>query len=59
MHRADGLTLAEALERCDIVRPGVNEAAELLTTRLEGRIAVDFETARRLFTLICALHWRG
>ena len=28
--RADGLTLAEALERCDIVRPGVNEAAELL-----------------------------
>ncbi len=30
VHRADGLTLAEALECCDIVRPGVNEAAELL-----------------------------
>jgi uncharacterized protein (UPF0262 family) len=36
-----------------------NEAAELLKARLEGKIAVDFDTARRLFTLICVLHIRG
>jgi uncharacterized protein (UPF0262 family) len=29
-----------------------------MRTRLEGRIALDFETARRLFTLVCALHQR-
>jgi len=27
--------------------------------RLEGKIEVDFDTARRLFTLVCVLHWRG
>jgi uncharacterized protein (UPF0262 family) len=35
-----------------------NEGAELLTARLAGRIEIDFETARRLFTLVCALHQR-
>jgi uncharacterized protein (UPF0262 family) len=35
-----------------------NEGSELLRERLAGKIAVDSETARRLFTLICALHWR-
>lgn len=35
-----------------------NEGAELLAERLKGRIDVDFETARRLFTLVCALHQR-
>ena len=33
-----------------------NEAAELLMERLDGKIDVDFDTARRLFTLICVLH---
>jgi uncharacterized protein (UPF0262 family) len=33
-----------------------NEAAELLNECLEGKIAMDFDTARRLFTLICVLH---
>ena len=47
------------VQAIDMGRRGLhNEAAELLTTRLEGRIAVDFETARRLFTLVCALHQR-
>jgi len=47
------------VQAIDMGRRGLhNEAAELLTTRLEGRIAVDFETARRLFTLIAALHQR-
>jgi uncharacterized protein (UPF0262 family) len=27
--------------------------------RLKRKVAVDFETARRLFTLICVLHWKG
>jgi uncharacterized protein (UPF0262 family) len=36
-----------------------NEGAELLAKTLEAKFSVDFETARRLFTLICALHVRG
>lgn len=47
------------VQAIDMGRRGLhNEAAELLITRLEGRVAVDFETARRLFTLIAALHAR-
>ena len=41
-------------------RRGVhNEASRLLMDRLDGKIIVDFDTARRLFTLVCVLHWRG
>ncbi|MBU2583142.1 MAG: UPF0262 family protein [Alphaproteobacteria bacterium] len=36
-----------------------DEGSRLLAERLDGRIDVDFDTARRLFTLICALHWKG
>jgi uncharacterized protein (UPF0262 family) len=36
-----------------------DEGATLLLQRLKGRIALDFATARRLFTLICILHVRG
>ena len=36
-----------------------DEGSRLLTQRLEGKISLDHDTARRLFTLICALHWRG
>jgi uncharacterized protein (UPF0262 family) len=43
-----------------MARRGIhNQAAELLQERLEGKIHVDFDTARRLFTLICVLHIRG
>jgi len=51
---------AEArIQAIDMGRRGLhNEAAELLIERLEGRVALDFETARRLFTLVCALHQR-
>jgi uncharacterized protein (UPF0262 family) len=43
----------------DMGRRGLhNEGAELLVERLKGRVALDFETARRLFTLVCALHHR-
>ena len=36
-----------------------NEGSELLRERLKDKIDVDFGTARRLFTLVCALHWKG
>jgi len=45
------------LETVDMARRSLhNEAAELLKECLEDRIAMDFDTARRLFTLICVLH---
>jgi uncharacterized protein (UPF0262 family) len=48
------------IEAIDMGRRGLhNEAAELLIERLEGKLEVDFDTARRLFTLISALHWKG
>ncbi|MDE2486916.1 MAG: UPF0262 family protein [Alphaproteobacteria bacterium] len=48
------------IEALDMGRRGLhNEASELLRTRLAGKIETDEDTARRLFTLICALHWRG
>ena len=36
-----------------------NEGTQTLKDRLDGKIEMDFDTARRLFTLVCVLHWRG
>lgn len=48
------------IEALDMGRRAVhNEGSELLRERLEGRIGLDLNTARRLFTLICVLHIRG
>ncbi|HEX8665500.1 MAG TPA: UPF0262 family protein [Beijerinckiaceae bacterium] len=48
------------IEAIDMGRRGLhNEAAELLVERLAGKIDLDFDTARRIFTLIFALHWKG
>ncbi|GAW40052.1 hypothetical protein SH203_00442 [Brevundimonas sp. SH203] len=48
------------IESVDMGRRGLhNEGAEALKSRLEGKIVVDHETARRLFTLLCALYRRG
>lgn len=48
------------IETIDMARRGLhNEGSDLLVARLEGKIAVDRQTARRLFTLICVLHIRG
>lgn len=48
------------IEALDMGRRGLhNEGSQLLMQRLEGKITTDFDTARRLFTLICALHWKG
>ena len=47
------------IQAIDMGRRGLhNEGAEVLMARLEGKIELDFETARRLFTLVCALHQR-
>jgi uncharacterized protein (UPF0262 family) len=48
------------IEAIDMGRRGLhNEASEVLQNALDGVVKMDFETARRLFTLICALHIRG
>jgi len=48
------------IESIDMGRRGLHdEGTELLRERLREKIAVDFDTARRLFTLICVLHIRG
>ncbi len=47
------------IQAIDMGRRGLhNEGAEMMTTRLAGRVEIDFETARRLFTLVCVLHQR-
>ncbi len=47
------------IQAIDMGRRGLhNEGATVLAQRLEGRVELDFETARRLFTLVCALHQR-
>jgi len=48
------------IEAIDMGRRGLhNEGSQTLLDRLAGKIDVDFDTARRLFTLVCVLHWRG
>ena len=51
---------ASKIEAIDMGRRGIHdEGSQLLMERLKGKIAVDLPTARRLFTLLCALHWKG
>ena len=48
------------IEAIDMGRRGLhNEGSELLAERLKGKVDLDFDTARRLFTLLCVLHVRG
>ena len=48
------------IEALDMGRRGLhNEGSTLLQTRLKGKIDVDFDTARRLFTLLCVLQLKG
>ena len=50
----------QKIEALDMGRRGLhNEGSALLQARLAGKVETDLDTARRLFTLICALHWRG
>jgi uncharacterized protein (UPF0262 family) len=48
------------IEAIDMGRRGLHdEGCEILRDRLDGKVEIDFDTARRLFTLICVLHIRG
>jgi uncharacterized protein (UPF0262 family) len=50
----------EQIEAIDMGRRGLhNEAAQKLADRLKGKISADFDTMRRLFTLLTALHRKG
>ena len=48
------------IQAIDMGRRGLHDdGSRVLMERLAGKIVLDFDTARRLFTLIAALHWRG
>ena len=48
------------IEAIDMGRRGIHdEGARVLQDRLEGKVIIDKDTARRLFTLICVLHFKG
>ena len=50
----------DRIEALDLGRRALHdEGSQLLMERLKNKVTVDFETARRLFTLICVLHWKG
>jgi uncharacterized protein (UPF0262 family) len=48
------------IEALDMGRRGLHdEGSHILQDAIKRKIKVDFDTARRLFTLVCVLHWRG
>ena len=50
----------DRIEAIDMGRRALHdEGSHILMERLEAKVAIDFDTARRLFTLICVLHWKG
>ena len=58
--KANRTRSAQEIETIDMARRGLhNEGSTLLQERLNGKVEVDFDTARRLFTLICVLHIKG
>jgi uncharacterized protein (UPF0262 family) len=59
-YRAIRTAPPQQIEALDMGRRALHdEGSTLLKKRLEGKIEMDFDTARRLFTLICVLHLRG
>jgi uncharacterized protein (UPF0262 family) len=50
----------DKIEAIDMGRRGIhNEGSTILMERLKDKVSLDMDTARRLFTLICVLHWKG
>ena len=50
----------DKIEAIDMGRRGIhNEGSTVLMERLKDKVSLDMDTARRLFTLICVLHWKG
>ncbi len=59
-YEAIRISTPSQIEAIDMGRRGLhNEGSQTLMDRLQGKINIDFDTARRLFTLVCVLHWRG
>jgi uncharacterized protein (UPF0262 family) len=59
-YQAIRVATPERIEAIDMGRRALHdEGSQLLIERLKQKVAVDFDTARRLFTLICVLHWKG
>ena len=59
-HSAIRTASPSQIEAIDMGRRGLhNEAAEVLQDALNERFDIDLETARRLFTLVCALQTRA
>lgn len=59
-HQAIRVASPSRIEAIDMGRRALhNEGSQILEERLKGKIELDSDTARRLFTLICVLHWRG
>jgi uncharacterized protein (UPF0262 family) len=55
-----GAQTSAQIESLDMGRRGLHdEGSELLRERLKGKVEIDLDTARRLFTLICVLHLKG
>jgi uncharacterized protein (UPF0262 family) len=50
----------DKIEAIDMGRRAIhNDGSRILMERLKSKVALDHDTARRLFTLVCVLHWRG
>ena len=59
-HQAIRTATPDKIEAIDMGRRGIHdEGSRTLMERLDGKVRVDFETARRLFTLVSVLHWKG
>ncbi len=59
-HQAIRTATPDKIEAIDMGRRGIHdEGSRTLMDRLEGKVRIDFDTARRLFTLVSVLHWKG
>ncbi len=59
-YEAIRISTPSQIEAIDMGRRGLHdEGSQTLMDRLSGKVDIDFGTARRLFTLVCVLHWRG
>lgn len=48
------------IQAIDVNRRSLHdEGSKLLREKLDGKVGLDTDTSRRLFTLVCALHWKG
>jgi uncharacterized protein (UPF0262 family) len=50
----------DRIEALDMGRRSLHdEGSRILMERLRRKVEIDFDTARRLFTLVTVLHWKG